>query len=125
APPATSLLAKVTALGERWRIEEDFENGKELGLDHYEVRSFVGWYRHITLVMLAVAFLVSLCVHEHHHTGVSSADGQMPPPAGAVTHDLVPLSVPEGHHLLAALLFPLPSSVTRVVAWSRWRRPHE
>ncbi len=46
APPATSLLAKITALGGRWRIEEDFEWGKDLGLDQYEVRSFVGWYRH-------------------------------------------------------------------------------
>src|SRR5258708_3710503 len=45
-PPATSLLAKITALGGRWRIEEDFEWGKDLGLDQYEVRSFVGWYRH-------------------------------------------------------------------------------
>ena len=46
APPATCLQAKVTALGGRWRIEEDFENGKDLGLDHYEVRSYLGWYRH-------------------------------------------------------------------------------
>ena len=48
APPGTSLQAKVTALGGRWRVEEDFENGKDFGLDHYEVRSYVGWYRHIT-----------------------------------------------------------------------------
>ena len=34
APPGTCLQAKVTALGGRWRIEEDFENGKDLGLDH-------------------------------------------------------------------------------------------
>jgi SRSO17 transposase len=46
APPATPLLTKVTALGGRWRIEEDFARSKDLGLDHYEVRSFVGWYRH-------------------------------------------------------------------------------
>ncbi len=46
APPTTSLQAKITALGGRWRIEEDFEWGKDLGLDQYEVRSFVGWYRH-------------------------------------------------------------------------------
>lgn len=64
APPKTPLQAKVSALGGRWRIEEDFENGKDLGLDHYEVRSFLGWYRHITLVMLALAFLVSICVQE-------------------------------------------------------------
>ncbi len=62
APPQTSLQAKVTALGGRWRIEEDFENGKDLGLDHYEVRSFLGWYRHITLVMLALAFLSSIAL---------------------------------------------------------------
>ena len=37
APPATSLLAKITALGGRWRIEEDLKATKDLGLDHYEV----------------------------------------------------------------------------------------
>ena len=72
APPATPLQAKVSALGGRWRIEEHFENGKDLGMDHYEVRSFRGWYRHITLVMLALAFLVSICVQERAVT---------PPPA--------------------------------------------
>src|SRR5579859_7789788 len=70
APPQTSLLAKVTALGARWRIEEDFENSKDLGLDHYEVRSWVGWYRHITLVMLALVFLTSLVCVARGHTPV-------------------------------------------------------
>ena len=124
APPATALQAAVTALGGRWRIEEDFERGKDLGLDHYEVRSFVGWYRHITLVMLALAFLVSLTVQEPQSV-LPCADLDSPPPAGAVPHDLVPLSVPEGRHLLAALLFPPPSSVKLVVAWSVWRRRHQ
>ena len=32
-----------------------------MGLDHYEVRSWIGWYRHITLVMLAHAFLTGIC----------------------------------------------------------------
>jgi SRSO17 transposase len=62
APPATPLPLKVAAQGARWRIEEDFENSKDLGLDHYEVRSYVGWYRHVTLVMLALAFLTSLVI---------------------------------------------------------------
>jgi len=124
APPATALQAKVTALGGRWHIEEDFENGKDLGLDHYEVRSLVGWYRHITLVMLALAFLVSLCVQQSH-PALPGADGPPPPQAGVVAHDVVPLSVPEARHLLAALLFALPSSVTLVVAWSAWRRRHQ
>ena len=87
APPATSLQAKVTALGGRWRIEEDFANGKDLGLDHYEVRSFVGWYRYITLVLFALAFLVSIAavartpLQEPAFTGESSAD-QLPPICG-------------------------------------------
>jgi hypothetical protein len=42
------------------------ENTKDLGLDDYEVRSYVGWYRHITLVLLAYAFLVTICVQEAH-----------------------------------------------------------
>ena len=53
--------AKVTgraALGGWWEIEEAFQAGKGLaGLDHYEVRKWPGWYRHITLALLAHAFL--------------------------------------------------------------------
>ena len=45
--------------GRRWVIEECFEQTKQLtGLNEYEVRSWVGWYRHITLSMLAHATLV-------------------------------------------------------------------
>jgi SRSO17 transposase len=41
-----------------WRIEESFQTAKgEVGLDHYEVRKWPGWYRHITLALLAHAFL--------------------------------------------------------------------
>src|SRR6266568_1636791 len=124
APPATSLLAKITALAGRWRIEEDFEQGKDLGLDQYEVRSWTGWYRHITLVMLAYALLVSLAVQQPRSV-VPGADVEPPPEAGAVPQDLLPLSVPEVRHLLAALLFPPPSSVKLVLAWSAWRRWHQ
>jgi SRSO17 transposase len=48
----------VRVAGTRWAIEETFELGKgEVGLDDYEVRRYDAWYRHITLVMLAQAFL--------------------------------------------------------------------
>ncbi|MCA1701329.1 MAG: IS701 family transposase [Actinobacteria bacterium] len=51
-----SKLAKVA--GVRWSIEECFERAKgEVGLDHYEVRRWEGWYRHVTLCLLAHAFL--------------------------------------------------------------------
>jgi len=166
APPQTPLQAKVCALGGRWRIEDDFENGKDLGLDHYEVRSFVGWYRHITLVMLALAFLVSICVQDRALTappadvGTPAHTGGTPTCSGSLEHgesdkhkshapahqageqafprekepaheshsppaDLWPLSVPEVRHLLAHLLFPPPSSVKLVLAWSAWRRWHQ
>jgi len=56
-----SMHAMVKAAGSRWTIEECFEMAKgETGLDHYEVRSWTGWYRHITLSMFALSFLTKL-----------------------------------------------------------------
>ncbi len=124
APPATPLQAKVTALGGRWHIEEDFENGKDLGLDHYEVRSWRGWYCHITLCLLALAFLVGSCVQEHAAT-LSLPEVQDHHGAQGTPTQLQPLSVSEVRHLLGRLLFAPPSSVTLVVAWSAWRRWHQ
>ncbi len=49
----------IRAAGSRWSIEECFESSKgEVGLDQYEVRTWTGWYRHITLAMIAHSFLV-------------------------------------------------------------------
>lgn len=44
APPQASLQTIVLAIEARWCIEVDLENAKDLGLDQYEVRSFLGWY---------------------------------------------------------------------------------
>jgi SRSO17 transposase len=58
APKGTSLARLVQIAGLRWPIESLFEQGKgEVGLDQYEVRSWVGWHRHITLSMFALAYL--------------------------------------------------------------------
>jgi SRSO17 transposase len=58
APQATSLEEVVQVAGTRWTIESGFEAAKgEVGLDHYEVRSWTGWYRHITRAMWALALL--------------------------------------------------------------------
>jgi SRSO17 transposase len=44
--------------GTRWAVEEGFERAKDLvGLDQYEVRRWHAWYRHITLALLAHAYL--------------------------------------------------------------------
>ena len=54
----TTLEELVRVAGTRWAIEECFEEAKgEVGLDQYEVRRWDGWYRHITLAMLAQAYL--------------------------------------------------------------------
>ena len=53
-----SLQEMAEASGLRWTIEAGFEAAKgEVGLDHYEVRQWIAWYRHITLALLAHAFL--------------------------------------------------------------------
>ncbi len=58
APADTSLEEMARVAGTRWIIEEGFEQAKgEVGLDQYEVRKWDGWYRHITLCLLAHAFL--------------------------------------------------------------------
>ena len=47
--------------GRRWAIEDSFETAKnELGLDHNETRSWHGWHRHVSLVMLAFAMLAAI-----------------------------------------------------------------
>lgn len=61
APEGASLAELAGAAGLRWTIEECFLRAKDdLGLDHCEARSWHGWHRHITLVMVAAAFLARL-----------------------------------------------------------------
>jgi SRSO17 transposase len=58
APAGTRMETLVAVAGRRWTIEESIGAAKgEVGLDPYEVRHFHGWSRHITLAMLALAYL--------------------------------------------------------------------
>ena len=60
-PADTTLATLARVAGRRWAVEECFETAKqEVGLADYEIRSWHGWYRHITLAMLALAFLAGL-----------------------------------------------------------------
>jgi SRSO17 transposase len=113
APPNTSLPMMVQAIGARWHIEEDLEASKGLGLDQYEVRSYHGWYRHITLVMLASAFLLSITVQNH-----LTASAQQEATA-------IPLTTSEAQHLLARLFFPAPTCWPLICQWSLFRRAHQ
>ena len=57
-PDAAPLAEVARVAGARWQIEEGFERAKgEAGLDHYEVRKWDAWHRHVTLCLLAHAFL--------------------------------------------------------------------
>ena len=57
--PADTTLRRLVRITKcRWKIEQDYQQLKEeLGLDHYEGRSWQGWHHHVTLVMIAHAFL--------------------------------------------------------------------
>jgi SRSO17 transposase len=60
-PAGTPVEALVSVEGRRWAIEDGFETAKnELGLDHNETRSWHGWHRHVSLVMLAFAMLAAI-----------------------------------------------------------------
>jgi hypothetical protein len=119
APQGTTLPEMVTAIDARWHIEEDFENAKDLGLDHYEVRCFIGWYRHITLVLVALAFLTGICATERCSTSPPAPSALPARPA------VLALTVPEVRHLLARLIWPSSSSACQVLAWSCQLLPHE
>jgi SRSO17 transposase len=57
-PADTPRSELVRVAGSRWAVEECFERAKgDCGLDEYEVRSWVGWYRHVTLSLFALAML--------------------------------------------------------------------
>jgi hypothetical protein len=61
APANTPLIEFVSVSGMRWPIETIFEEAKgEVGFDHYEMRSWLGWHHHMLLVSLAHHFLVRL-----------------------------------------------------------------
>jgi SRSO17 transposase len=60
-PAGTGFETLVAVEGHRWAVEEGFEVAKtELGLDHNETRSWHGWHRHVSLVMLALAMLATI-----------------------------------------------------------------
>src|SRR5215203_6214826 len=74
-PAGTGVEALVRVEGHRWAIEDSFETAKnELGLDHNETRSWHGWHRHVSLVMLAFAMLARV----RHHA--NTAPPQKTPP---------------------------------------------
>ena len=112
SPDPVPLLTLVRVAGQRWRIEESFQAAKTLtGLDQHQVRRWTSWHRWTTLAMLAHAFLAVATAVERH---------QVPAPQG-----LIDLTVNEFRRLFDALLLQVRHPLTRLLAWSRWRRRHQ
>ena len=76
APARTTLGTLVRVAGTRWTVECGFQQAKgEVGLDHYEVRRYDAWYRHITLAMLAHAFLAAMRARAVEATATTDTGG--------------------------------------------------
>jgi SRSO17 transposase len=81
-PADTPLPELVRIAGTRWAIEECFQSAKnEVGLDQYQVRRYDAWHRHITLAMLAHAYLAATAAHAPK----AQASPASPPPRPAVS----------------------------------------
>jgi SRSO17 transposase len=75
-PEGTTLHELVRVAGARWAIEETFQTAKgQVGLDQYQVRRYDAWYRHITLAMLAHAFLTTTAAAASRPAGRKGGPG--------------------------------------------------
>ncbi|GAA1881169.1 hypothetical protein GCM10009836_73050 [Pseudonocardia ailaonensis] len=124
APADTPLRELVRVAGARWAIEECFQTAKnEAGLDHYQVRSWRAWHAHITLVMLAAAYLAVTRAHENRdeaergiqyrsaHADPVVDQRDPPPPRRARLHTA---HLPRPHHALVALAPRAPTTGPRL-----------
>jgi SRSO17 transposase len=75
-PARTTLAQLVRVAGIRWAVEECFQAAKDqVGLDHYQVRRWDAWYRHVTLVLVAQGFLATVRAQAADRGGVGAGGG--------------------------------------------------
>jgi len=127
SPAPVPLAALVHVAGMRWSVEEQFQAAKgQAGLDHYQVRTWTGWHRFITLAMLAMAFLTACAAaaapataadpwhHARHGGPIALTAAEI----RRLFHGLVIAP------LRAALTTPL-HGISNIQDWSNWRRLHQ
>lgn len=120
SPGEVALSALVRVAGIRWCIEECFQAAKgQVGLDHYQARHWTSWHRHITLAMLALAFLTAVAVSAKPNPGTTDPDRPVR------SSDPIDLTVPEMRHLMATLLRRPTAPSGSLLAWSIRRRLHQ
>lgn len=123
-PADTRMPELVRVAGSRWASESCIEEAKgEVGLDQCAVRKWVSWYRHVTLALLAFAFLA---VTRARATLAARAQPDAPQAGevAAAPPALLPLTIPEVRRLLwrvARSAAPPEPALCR----SRWRRRHQ
>jgi len=81
-----SLTDLVKIAGTRWKVEDDFQDSKTTaGLDQTQVRCYRAWKRHVTLAMVALAFLAVCAAIEHaaHPAPILPEQPDQLPPADA------------------------------------------
>jgi SRSO17 transposase len=102
APKKKSTLKTLVAVaGQRWAVESAFQMAKgECGLDHYEVRRWQGWYRHITLSMLVLAVLTVLRAREKKTFSRQSSSQRARNPASARSAAVARMARPRASSLL-------------------------
>jgi SRSO17 transposase len=126
SPAPVPLAALVGVAGMRWAVEEGFQAAKgQVGLDHYQVRTWTGWHRHVTLAMLALAFLMAcaaaapaLPADPWHH---ARHGGPIALTAAEIRHLFNGLVITP---LRARLATPL-GAISNIQHWSNWRRLHQ
>ena len=101
APTTCPLPEFVRVSGMRWPVETAFEEGKgEVGMDHYETRTWRGWHHHMTHAILAHLFLIRLRLLFQKKSGTNHRPGT---PAGGPRHRgrCQECARPSGHHQLS------------------------
>src|SRR5918993_640936 len=94
-PASTRIDTLVRVEGQRWAIEDAFETAKtELGLTHNETRSWHGWHRHVSLVMLAFAMMA---VVRERANSLSSPQKETTKPGCNAGMLVCPGNPPRGH----------------------------
>jgi SRSO17 transposase len=127
SPAPVTLATLVGVAGMRWSIEEQFQAAKsQVGLDHYQVRTWTGWHRFVTLAMLALAFLMAC-----------AAAAAPAPPTDPWHHARhrgpIALTAAEIRRLFNGLVItPLQGqlaiplrAINDIQHWSNWRRHHQ
>jgi SRSO17 transposase len=118
-PAQTSIQRLVSVEGHRWAIEDSFETAKnEFGLDHNETRSWHGWHRHVSFVMLAFAMMAAI-QHQANKPVLKKNKSNATP--GRPTSSW---SIQEIRRIAQRLERTRIRPAT-VIAWSPWRRAHQ